>query len=500
MRKIFTNAILTLAFFFGASVSSAFAEKVDISTVPATGGSGDGWVAEEHTESNSLRFTVTKDVTFTGTNDVAQFFVPKDKTVTITLEDVVVKNGFASPLIVESEGEDAGGVLTLELVGENELIVANVNTQAAAVTVEGAATITFKGDGQLKAYGAGLNTTGAYGGGAGIGTGAGVAATTWPTSGTISIESGIIIAQGGYNASGIGGGYSGDSGEINITGGTIFTTSIGCGSHGFTGPINISGDATLYMNWCLGGKVYNTDPGHPKQGQAYSFNYGGNAVAFIDTDDSGWMQRAEISDNFQYYIFDDQIFEKTGARVEFPSFYDHSNATRDPLETDFEDALVTLYGGNLNLDVPPGEVWIFGPVLVPEYLTIEGWNELTEFSAIVRRQDGGDFIAREGSNVRYGKDEPALKGGEGTGLVHNVDFGDVTPIKTIGKSDLNVSLRNDEISVEGAAIKALTVYSINGQTLISKAGNTVSVSSLPKGSYIVSIEAENGKTSAKFVK
>jgi hypothetical protein len=480
------------------AMSAVFADEVNIATV-LSGDSGEGWTAEE--VESSLRFTVTGNVTFTGTNPLAQFFVPKDARATITLKDAVVKNANASPLIVESNGTH-GGSLELELIGENELIVAKADLQAAAVTVEYPAEITIQGDGQLKAYGAGINLPEAYGGGAGIGSGPADlelqvesgyeqrVITRWPDAGTINIKGGIIIAQGGFNACGIGGGYGGNNTEINITGGTIFSTNIGCGSHGHAGNINISGDAAIYLNRCLGGSVFNNiDNNHPKYGIDPVFNYGGNATVFIDSEETrSWFQYATVDPNsgFQYYIYDpSDINEKWGAHVVFPSFFNHADNDRDPENTDFDNAMVTLYGGNIDLDVPSGQVHIYGKVFVPEYLIINGWNDITNQSVTIVRMEGGSVIAREGENVRYADGEPVLNGGENTGFVHNVDFGGsvcVLEPMLSSKAGSTVSVNNNY------ALSTMTINNstVNSTDAGSKDGADASMSNFQSQSWIQS--------------
>ncbi|MDR1563047.1 MAG: T9SS type A sorting domain-containing protein [Dysgonamonadaceae bacterium] len=508
MKKIFTNAILALALFIGASVSSTFAvETIDLATVEA-GNSGDGWSAAESPNGLYLVISITGEVTVTGTSPDVQLFVPKTASAKITLEDVVIMNPNASPLVVEND-ETSGGFLELTLVGENELIVATVLAQLAAVRVEGAAEITIKGDGQLKAYGAGVNAEGAYGGGAGIGSDS-APSGIWKLSGTINIESGTILAQGGYNAAGIGGGYRGSNGTINVTGGVIFTVCLGGGSHGFAGTINISG-GVIYCNWAFGGKVKGSVDDPAFADQSPEFNLSGDAILFISTDE-GYIDMATITENFQYYLYSEEkdsgtgeVFAKYGALADFPSFFGHNVVDRDPTNTEFENALLTLYGGNLTLGVPDGEVWLYeGDLIVPKYLTIDGLNDIINEPVKIVLLGEGKILAQEGGGVTYGNDINPLNAGEDYGFVNNafISLDGVPPvsIKTIGESTLNVSLKNDEISVEGDAVEGLTIYSISGQTLISKAGSKVSVASLPKGAYVVSIATANGKTSAKFVK
>ena len=100
-------------------------------------------------------------------------------------------------------------------------------------------TLTIGGKGSL--------SIGCQGWGAGIGGGYEV------NCGSIVIESGFIVAQGGKGAPAIGGGYQANCGDITIKGGTItanggyMAAGIGSGLSGNCGDITI-GEKVTYLN------------------------------------------------------------------------------------------------------------------------------------------------------------------------------------------------------------------------------------------------------------
>lgn len=134
----------------------------------------------------------------------------------------------------------------------------------AGITCLGDATITLTGDNFVKGFyqyypgihiaagktlrikGYGSLTANSNGAGAGIGSG-------WyiPACGNIVIEGGTIIATGGDNAAGIGGGNGGSCGNISISGGNITATGgmsaagIGAGCDGPCGNISITGGTVI---------------------------------------------------------------------------------------------------------------------------------------------------------------------------------------------------------------------------------------------------------------
>lgn len=185
--------------------------------------------------------------------------------------------------VTEATTANNGDVLTGKL-GENvqisiadgaEVTLDNVTINGsnsdyywAGITCKGDATITLTGDNFVKGFhqyypgihiaagktlrikGYGSLTASSNGAGAGIGSG-------WyiPACGNIVIEGGTIIATGGDNAAGIGGGNSnGDApmcGNISISGGNITATGgmsaagIGAGCDGPCGNISITGGTVI---------------------------------------------------------------------------------------------------------------------------------------------------------------------------------------------------------------------------------------------------------------
>lgn len=112
-----------------------------------------------------------------------------------------------------------------------------------AVYVPQGSTLTIKGNGDLRAYGADVRV--GYEGGAGIGGGNKYNNTT-VNCGNIVIDGGTIYAHGGNDAAGIGSGHLGTCGTITINGGTIEahggggSAGIGGGDGGTCGIININ--------------------------------------------------------------------------------------------------------------------------------------------------------------------------------------------------------------------------------------------------------------------
>ena len=153
----------------------------------------------------------------------------------VTLSDATI-NG-----VNDSELDWAGltclGNCTIELSGSN--IVKGFyedypGIQAAKNEGDGEEyTLTIEGDGSLVASSNGYAS--------GIGGG------YYVDCGNITISSGTVTATGGVGAAGIGGGEAGTSGAITISGGTVtatgddYGTGIGSGYGGFIGDISISG-------------------------------------------------------------------------------------------------------------------------------------------------------------------------------------------------------------------------------------------------------------------
>lgn len=215
--------------------------------------SGIGW-----TYLNGV-FTVTGDVTVTGTTTTNHISVPNGATVNIILDGTTINlevGADRSPIII---GDNADVTLTLAAGTANTL---TASQQGAGIRTGSNSKLTINGTGELIAQGAfywpgiGGNSGnaiinimdgkitangGAYG--AGIGGSMG-----YHGNGTITISGGTVVATGGDQSAGIGGGALGDGGIITISGGTVTAASgdvadnaIGPGSYGDTGTITITG-------------------------------------------------------------------------------------------------------------------------------------------------------------------------------------------------------------------------------------------------------------------
>ncbi len=89
-------------------------------------------------------------------------------------------------------------------------------------------------------------TTGDYGG-AGVGGGGGSSSSTAGAGGDITITGGSLMATGGNNATGIGGGACGTGGSLTVSGGTVAATGegygagVGGGYYGTGGEVTVTG-------------------------------------------------------------------------------------------------------------------------------------------------------------------------------------------------------------------------------------------------------------------
>ena len=199
--------------------------------------------------SNVLTFDTTVDSTdtyiLTGTTTSVRVVVATGTTANIMLDGASITNGIA-PLQLLGTAD-----VKLTLVANNTLRC-NYNATVGALSgifVYVNAKLTIEGTGTLQAIG-GSSGTGL--GGAGIGGGYISSDTTYSNAGTITINSGTVIATGGTAGAGIGG--SGNTmfsppasgGIITINGGSITATGtdaagIGGGHRGSCGNITISG-------------------------------------------------------------------------------------------------------------------------------------------------------------------------------------------------------------------------------------------------------------------
>ncbi|MDR2990773.1 MAG: immunoglobulin domain-containing protein [Burkholderiaceae bacterium] len=184
------------------------------------------------------------DITITGaTSDGTRIEVAASATATITLDNASIDlSALPSPTLNESPLLlDAGANVTLTIEGNNLLQGGSRGgalSHAAGIGAPAGTTLTINGTGTLTANG-GYSSAGIGGDG------------TTGTGGDITIDSGTVIAQGGYmGGAGIGGGYgatSRDGGNITINGGTVTATGgmasagIGGGPSGAGGTITITG-------------------------------------------------------------------------------------------------------------------------------------------------------------------------------------------------------------------------------------------------------------------
>ncbi|GAB6392584.1 MAG: hypothetical protein MdMp014T_1957 [Treponematales bacterium] len=197
---------------------------------------GAGWSYDEA----SGVFTISGGAGVEVTGSTPRNRVVVNGTVTVTLSDASITSAAASPFELGS-----GANVTLKLAGSNSLVCTfndtNADTSFAGLQVEGASSVTIEGPGSLRAAG-GIFAAGIGGGYNGSG-------------GTINITSGTVTANGGEGGAGIGGGRRGAGGTITISGGTVNATTdgtvtpggiaggagIGGGAHGEGGIITISG-------------------------------------------------------------------------------------------------------------------------------------------------------------------------------------------------------------------------------------------------------------------
>jgi len=187
-----------------------------------------------------VTLTRSDEYVITGASDRNRVVVGAGVTATVTLSSVSITSAVASPFALDSTGCD----ITLRIVGENTLAATMGNgstpdfVYAAAVQVEGSASLTIDGDGSLIA-------TGGYGAAA-IGSGY-IEGNSGHITGNITIAGGNLTLNGGTLGAGIGGGYAASVGNITITGGVITTTGgahgtgIGGGEVGTVGNILITG-------------------------------------------------------------------------------------------------------------------------------------------------------------------------------------------------------------------------------------------------------------------
>ena len=209
---------------------------------------------------------------------------------TITLRDAYI-TGLDDNEAYAGAGITCLGDATIIIEGENEVVAAHEVYPAIHVPVD--KTLTFKGDGELKASSRGggyFSYAAAIGAGYGIpcgnivvegGTieaiangegGAGIgAAMNSASCGYITITGGSVTAKGGSRAAGIGNGMNSSSGDVTITGGEVNAIG-GLGAAGIGAYFGTSfGDITI-----TGGKV-RAEGGDSSPGIGYR-GYGGTIL------------------------------------------------------------------------------------------------------------------------------------------------------------------------------------------------------------------------------
>ena len=152
---------------------------------------------------------------------------------TVTLSNVTIRSTHKENC--KWAGITCEGDATIILVGTNT--VTGFHERYPGIYVPAHATLTIKGDGSLDASSNGY--------GAGIGAGS-YYQDSFKNCGNIVVESGSIVATGGYGSAGIGGAYRSSCGDITIKGGIVAATGgkeaagIGCGAlNGDCGKITI---------------------------------------------------------------------------------------------------------------------------------------------------------------------------------------------------------------------------------------------------------------------
>ncbi|GAB6393845.1 MAG: Ig-like domain-containing protein [Bacteroidales bacterium] len=247
---------------------------------PGAGDVSKGWVFIN----SAVTIIANGEYVIAGSSSVNSVAVSGGVTATITLQNVNIRNAFASPFRLASDNTGSSQV-TLILVGNNELVA--TDGYSAGLTVEDNAKLVIEGSGSLLAQGAGSNPTGGAGIGGGNGkaagtvviksgtvtatggyAGAGIGGGAGGSGGTITVSGGVITANGGENAAAIGGGYSGNGVNITVSGGAITATGgyagvgIGGGAGGSGGTITVSGGAITATGGenaaAIGGGIYGT--------------------------------------------------------------------------------------------------------------------------------------------------------------------------------------------------------------------------------------------------
>jgi len=224
-KKIAAFFVLALLFSAVLPLNMAFATAIDV--IINAGNEGTPFDLSTMTDGQSVLVNTTEVVELTG--DGGDITITCIEGTQVTLIDVTISSSYC-PIAFDGVGN------TLNLEGISTLIA---ESSYSAVNVPFGTQLTIIGDGTLNATGGSI--TSSFEGGAGIG------GNSSQSSGEIIIQDGKVKATPGYDAAGIGGG-SGGAGFVTITGGTIETITvegteagIGSGYNGTGGEVNISG-------------------------------------------------------------------------------------------------------------------------------------------------------------------------------------------------------------------------------------------------------------------
>ncbi|WP_276768019.1 S-layer homology domain-containing protein [Dielma fastidiosa] len=230
--------------------------------------------------------------------------VPSGVTANVTLDSVTIDvhdTDYAGAFLVA-----AGGKVNFNLLGTSTLASGH---SCAGLQVPETAEVTLDGSGKLMATG-GINGAGFGGGFGGDG-------------GTIKISGGMVTATGNSGGAGIGGGDGGDGGTITISGGTVeamgraggagigggdcFNQIIGGGT-GSGGTVSISGQGTSVTATGDGG--YDVGSG----------NNSGSDSGSLSVTDGATLEMKNKGTNVSNPIYQNcTIIDKNGNRTEYNS-------------------------------------------------------------------------------------------------------------------------------------------------------------------------------------
>lgn len=297
------SGLLALVFCLGLLPATALAAG----NFTVTKLDGETVAGSENAENYTKEYTVTEDVTITGSTKNERLIVEREATITLNNANMSLNECKGSPIEI---AERVSATLILE--GENTL---SAYADGPGILVKQGATLTIKansGEGEsdsltVSGASAGIKGGATMGGGSGSITTDGYAGIGGPNfenstqyTGTIKIESGTITATGYSYGAGIGGGDYSSGGTIEITGGTVTAINGGTDPSGWvsntdkkasgigasqgqpSGTIKISGDAdvTAYGGYAcpgIGGGTNNITI----SGNAKVAAYGGDLAAGI---------------------------------------------------------------------------------------------------------------------------------------------------------------------------------------------------------------------------